>query len=97
MLAHNLVAGLKKDLPPTLMEKQRKILSVNKITQILEKSYQMAREHQSNQRMGFIKKAVLANSFKWELRNLGYPENFIDMATEGLVIELSKSGSIPVK
>lgn len=89
-LAHDLVVGLKKDLPPILMEKQRKVLSVNKITRLLEKTYQAAREHQNSQNMGFIKRAILANSFKWELKNLGYPEDFIDMATEGLVMELMK-------
>lgn len=96
-LAHDLVVDLKKDLPPTLMEKQRKVLSVNKITRLLEKTYQVAREHQNSQGMGFIKRSILANSFKWELKNLGYPEDFIDMATEGLVMELMRKDSISGK
>lgn len=89
-LAHNLAIGLQKDLPPTLMEKQRKVLSVNKVTQLLEKTYQVAQDYQKNNKIGFVKRAILANSFKWELKSLGYPEDFIDMATEGLVMMLMR-------
>lgn len=89
-LARDLAVGLQKDLPPSLMEKQRKVLSVNKVTRLLEKTYQLAKEHQKHQKMGFIKRAVFANSFKWELKSLGYPVDFINMATEGLVMELMK-------
>lgn len=95
MLACDLAVSLQKDLPPSLMEKQRKVLSVNKVTRLLEKTYQIAQKHQTRQKMGFIKRAVLANSFKWELKNLGYPEDFIDMVTEGLVMELTKKKYTP--
>ena len=32
------------------------------------------------------KKARLANAFKWELKELGYSEKFVEVATEGLVV-----------
>lgn len=89
-LAHDLAIDLQKNIPPALMEKQKKVISVNKITRLLENIYQIAKDHQRAQKMGFIKRAVLANSFKWELKNIGYPEDFIDMATEGLVMEIMK-------
>lgn len=88
VLAHDLAIGLQKDLPPMLMEKQRKVLSVNKVTRLLEKTYQVAQDYQKDKKIGFIKRAILANSFKWELKSLGYPDDFIDMATEGLVMIL---------
>ena len=33
---------------------------------------------------------MLANAFKWELIDKGYSKEFVDMATEGLVMELSR-------
>ncbi|RZI83569.1 MAG: hypothetical protein EOP38_12125 [Rubrivivax sp.] len=87
--AKELVKQLTREISPTLMEK-RKALSVNKITRLLERTYQMATAYQKDHRLGVIKRAVLANSFKWELKSNGYPDEFVDMATEGLVVTLSK-------
>lgn len=92
-LAQELARRLEKELPPTVMESRRKILSVNKITRILENIYSKAQSHQKQHRIGFIKRAVLANNFKWELKKLNYPNDFVEMATEGLVIELSKKNN----
>lgn len=85
-LAHN----LSKEIPPVLMENRRKVLSVNKITKLLERTYLSAAEYQHKNKMGFIKRAVFANTFKWELKLAKYPEDFIDVATEGLIVNLSK-------
>lgn len=91
--ARTLVERLVVDLPPALMASRRQVLSVNKITKLLEKTYQGASAYQREHRVGFIKRAVLANSFKWELKNAGYPDDFIDMATEGLIVEISRATS----
>jgi hypothetical protein len=87
--ARGLVEQLTKELPPTLMEKKRKVLSVNKVTRLLERTYQTVGEYQSKHQTGFVKRALIANTFKWELKNAGYPDDFVDMATEGLVVEIS--------
>jgi hypothetical protein len=88
--AKDLVARLTKELPPALMETRRKVLSVNKVTRQLEKAFQAAADYQRANRLGFIRRAVLANGFRWELKNSGYPNDFIDVAVEGLVVELTK-------
>jgi hypothetical protein len=90
VFAEQLAAQLAKELPPSLMEKSRKALSVNKVTRLLERTYQAAVAHQAQAGMGFIRRAVLANSFKWNLRNKGYTDDFVDMATEGLIVEMSR-------
>lgn len=90
-LAHKLTIQLIKDLPPTLMGDQRRLLSVNKITRLLERTYAIAAKYQQEKRLGFIKRAILANSFKWELKNKNYPDDFIQVVIEGLVMELMKS------
>lgn len=87
-LANDLAERLLKDLPPSLMEKQRKLLSVNKVTRLLEKAYETARTYHQTNQPGFIRRAILANHFKWALRSQNYPDDFIDIATEGLVMAL---------
>lgn len=91
----DLAQKLSKEIPPVLMENRRKVLSVNKITRLLENIYQTASDYQRDHRIGFIKRAVLVNNFKWELKNGKYPDDFVDMATEGLVVGLSKANAMP--
>ena len=92
------VAGrLEKDVPPGQMLTNMKGMSVNKITRMLERTYQASAAYQRENRLGVIKRAVLANSFKWELKNRGYPDEFVDVATEGLVMELTKATKPPAK
>ena len=88
--AKELAAKLTKELPPALMDERRKVLSVNKVTRQLEKTFEAAAAYQRENRIGFIRRAFLANGFRWELKNLGYPDDFVDVAVEGLVVELSR-------
>lgn len=90
-LANRLADQLAKSLPPNMIESRRKILSVNKVTRLLEQAYQVAAEHQAQAKMGWIKRAVLANTFRWELKDRGYPADFVSMAVEGLVISLTNA------
>lgn len=94
-LAKSLSLQLIKEIPPNLIEKRLKLLSVNKVTKLLERVYKVAYEYQTTHRTGFIKRAVLANSFKWELKTHGYTDEFVEMATEGLIVSLTKKGKTP--
>lgn len=93
LLAKELAENLAKNLPPKLMDLRRHVLSANKISRLLEQAFEIAKDHQTKTRMGFIKRAILANNLKWELRTRGYPQDFIDVTTEGLVVELSRKNS----
>ena len=86
-----LAQNLQKNLPSDFMETKGKAMSVNRITTLLERNNQAAVEYQQNFKMSFIRRAVLANAFKWELKSKNYPSAFVDMATESLVIKLSKA------
>lgn len=81
---------LKKALPPAQMETKRHILSVNKVTRQLEQIYELAKTHQTQLGLGFFRRAYLANRLKWQLQDQGYPKDFVDMAIEGLLVELAK-------
>lgn len=89
-LAQKLAAQLAKNIPPKLMDQRRQVLSANKVSRLLEQVFEVAKEHQAKTSMGWVKRAVLANAFKWELKAKGYPDDFISVATEGLVVELTK-------
>lgn len=95
--AKDMAQKLVKEIPPALMESRRKVLSVNKVTRLLERTFQMATEYQQEKRSGFVKRAMLANAFKWELKEAQYPDDFIDLATEGLVVTLSKAAKTKAK
>ena len=90
-LAKSLAQTLSKEISPKLMNEKRKLLSVNKITKILEIAYQSVEMYQVNKKLGFFRRVVLANNFKWELKSLNYPDDFVNMATEGLLVSLTKS------
>jgi hypothetical protein len=94
-LAGELVERLAKDVPPAQMTADMRKLSVNRITRMLERTYQAAAAHKREHGLGVVKRAVLANTFKWGLKERGYPDEFVEMATEGLVVELSKSAAPP--
>lgn len=88
-LACQMVKQLTKSLPAKLMNERLDVLSAKKVTRHLEESYALAKEHQSRHKIGMFKRAVLANAFRWELKAAGYSENFIGVATEGLIVELT--------
>ena len=85
------VEQLRKDLPPTLIAEARGKVTVNKITRSLERVYASATSFRDERSLGFVGRAVLANAFKWELKEAAYPDEFVDMATEGLIVALSKA------
>ena len=88
--AAQLVLQLVKDLPPNLIKDGRGKVSVNKITRHLERIYKSASEFNNAQKFGFLGRVVMANAFKWGLKEAGYPDDFTELATEGLVVALSK-------
>ena len=94
-LARELAQRLVKEIPSTLVEKKRRLLSVNKVTRMLETSFQIAIDFQLEHNIGFIRRAALANAFKWELKESGYPDDFVEMATEGLVVAFAKAKRPP--
>ena len=92
--AIEIAAQLIKSIPPHLMAERRQLLSASRITRMLEQIYEKARRRQATKKLGFLRKAILAHHFKWELRSNGYPDDFVDLAVEGLIVELSKKSIV---
>lgn len=95
--AKQLALDLSAHYPPSLDQSPQKRVSVNRMTRILEDAFSRAESFKNEQRLGWLGKARLGNSFRWELKELGYSSDFIEMATEGLIVYITrKADSKPV-
>lgn len=88
--AKELASAVAKRFPPALEKSPERRVSPNRITKVLEDALEKAEEYGKSKRLGAYKKARLANSFKWELKDLGYSDKFVEVATEGLVVYVTR-------
>lgn len=98
--AKALAEAVAKRYPPALERSAEKKVSVARVTKVLEDALQNAAQFAQDKRLGTFNKARLGNSFKWELKELGYGERFVDVATEGLIVYITRnanSGATPGK
>ena len=88
--AKSLAHELTKRYPPALDQGGQQKLSQKRLTTILEEAFSKAADFRSQHKLGVYKKARLGNTFRWELKELGYSEKFVEIATEGLVVYISR-------
>ena len=97
--ARELADTLAKRYPPSLDVNPERKISANRLTKVLEDTFARAVEFQREHKLGLFGKAKLGNEFKWQLKELGYTEKFIEVATEGLMVYITRgaapSGSPP--
>jgi len=89
--AKSLAQDIARRYPPTMDSgaAQRKI-SQKRLSTILEEAFGKAVTFKNRHKLGVYKKARLSNTFRWELQELGYGDKFIETATEGLVVYISR-------
>ncbi|MNC85738.1 hypothetical protein D3C83_13500 [compost metagenome] len=87
--AKSLVQELSKEYPPTREQGEKKY-SEKRIFSALDRIFGKARNFGREHRLGVYKKAKLANTFRWELQEMGYSAKFIEFATEGLVVSMTR-------
>ncbi len=88
--AKSLAVDISRRYPPSLDQAKEKKISQNRIAKVLEDAYRKAIEFESGKSLGVYKKARLGNTFRWELTELGYSKPFIEMATEGLIVYITR-------
>ncbi|WP_156466739.1 hypothetical protein [Methylibium sp. Root1272] len=88
--ARSLAQDIGKRYPPALDQQSGKRPSVNRLTRIMEDACQKAVEFQVANRLGWLGKAKLGNSFRWELTEMGYQKDFVDFATEAVIVHVSR-------
>ena len=88
--AKGLAQSLAKRYPPTLEVAQAKKISINRITKVLEDVVEKAVDYNRKNPLGIYRKARLGNTFKWEMKELGYSDKFIEVATEAVIVSISR-------
>jgi hypothetical protein len=88
--ARQLAQDISRRYPPAMDTGSRRRITVNRLTKLLEDSFTKARAFHREHRLGIYRKARLGNTFSWELRELGYSKEFVEMATEGMIVYLTK-------
>lgn len=88
--ARQLAAELAASFPPAIANEPRRKVSPHRLTRILENTLDKARAFALEHRLGVVGKAKLGNSFRWELKELGYNEAFIEVATEGVIVYVTR-------
>jgi hypothetical protein len=87
--AKSLAGELAKRYPPTIDQQPEKRPSVNRLTRVMEDAVVKVAAFQAEHRLGWFGKAKLGNAFRWELVELGYTKEFVDLATEAVVVHSS--------
>ena len=62
--------------------------SEKKLGRALNHVYRQARDFRQSRSLGVYGTARLGNGFKWELREMGYRNEFIEEATKGLILSV---------
>ena len=88
--AQTLAQELSKRYPPALDKGSERRISQKRLTTILEDTFNSAMEFKKQHRLGVYKKARLGNTFRWELQEMGYSEKFVEVATEGLIVYITR-------
>ncbi len=88
----DLVAKIAADIPPDLMAGQGRVMTVNRITRLLERAFHTAEQYKAEHKPGYFRRVLMVNSFKWGLKSRGYKEEFVNIATEGLIVSLVRKG-----
>ena len=90
--ARTLAQDLAKRYPPSIESSPEKNISQNRVARMLEEAYAKAVDFHQTHNLGVYRKAKLGNTFRWELTELGYSKSFVELATEGLVVYITRKG-----
>lgn len=88
--AATLASDLAKRYPPALDKGGERKVSQKRLTSILEDIFARAVDFRQQHKLGVYKKARLGNTFRWELQEMGYSEKFVEVATEGLIVYITR-------
>ena len=83
--ALKLAAELAERYPAELENAKPKKRNPQRLAKAFDATFNNAIQFQRENKLGIYGKARLGNTFKWELKRLGYPADFIDLTTSSLV------------
>ncbi|NIM28564.1 MAG: hypothetical protein GWN21_14900 [Gammaproteobacteria bacterium] len=86
--SRELAAQLASRYPPELSSATPSKKRDKKLGRALNHVYRQARDFTRERRLGVYGRARLGNGFKWELREMGYQQAFVEDATKGLILQV---------
>lgn len=88
--AKSLAQEIAKRFPPALANDPQRMVSPKRLTTIIEEVGEKAEKFNRDHKLGTLKKASLGNTFQWELKDMGYNEKFVEVATEALIVYITR-------
>lgn len=73
------------EISPELTKEKARLLSVNKVTRIVERATKRVADYKSSQKMGRIRWIRFANELRWKLRDEGYSDEFVALVSEAVI------------
>ena len=90
---NELCKGLIVKYPVSMDVNSQGMVSEKNLSKVLEKMFSEAAEFKTKNKLGVIGKAKLINAFQWELKDLGYSDQFVKIAVEGITVYTSRNVS----
>jgi hypothetical protein len=88
-LAQSLAADIASRYPAEIANSPDPMVSAQRRSQILENIFLRARQFNLEGWLGVLARIRLARALKWQLKEMGYDEKFIDTAVEHLVASVT--------
>ena len=88
--AKDLAQDISQRYPVAIANDPARKVSANRLTAILEDAFGQASAFAAEHKLGYFKKAKLGNTFRWELKEMGYDDKFVEIATEGLIVFITR-------
>ena len=93
-LAKSLAQDVARRYPPAIANNPAQMVSQRRLSGILEEVYVRAAEFTRENPLGWYKRIRMRNEFRWELNELGYDEQFVATASEGLSAYLTRHSAL---
>lgn len=87
------VSELSRRYPPSMATGQGRKLSPQAVTNILESALSKLVTQTQQFKLGWLGKARLANDLKWSLAEKGYPEKFIELFIEAVIVYITRKSA----
>ena len=93
-MAKSLAQDVAKRYPPAIANNPAQVVSQQRLSGILEEVFTRTTGFAEECKLGWYKRARLRKNFRWELNELGYDKKFVDTATEGLILCVSRNPAL---